>query len=48
MTRKFVGASLGLLVSTSLMGMLGRSITLKSRKGAGSTFTLNPPVKMEN
>jgi PAS domain S-box-containing protein len=45
LTRKFGGAGLGLSVSRALMEMLGGNISVASKVGSGSTFTLTLPAK---
>jgi signal transduction histidine kinase len=42
-TRQYGGAGLGLSICRRLANMLGGSITVESRIGAGSTFTLHVP-----
>jgi signal transduction histidine kinase len=45
-TRSYSGAGLGLAICRRLAGMLGGKITLQSKLGRGSTFTLNLPRKI--
>lgn len=44
-SRKYEGTGLGLTISRKLAKILGGSITVKSKKGEGSTFTLRIPLK---
>lgn len=44
-SRKYEGTGLGLTISRKLAKILGGSITVKSRKGEGSTFTIRLPLK---
>jgi CheY-like chemotaxis protein len=44
-TRKYGGTGLGLVICRKLAQLMGGSIELESREGAGSTFTLKFPAK---
>jgi signal transduction histidine kinase/PAS domain-containing protein len=46
-TRAFGGAGLGLAICRRLAGMLGGQITLQSKLGRGSTFTLMVPRSLD-
>jgi signal transduction histidine kinase len=46
-TRKFRGAGLGLSMVRDLLGHLGGTIEVQSESGAGSTFTIRLPVRVE-
>jgi signal transduction histidine kinase/HAMP domain-containing protein len=43
-TRRFGGTGLGLAISQRFMGLMHGRITARSRKGEGSTFTLEMPL----
>ena len=45
-TRKFGGTGLGLAISRRFCLMMGGDITVKSVEGAGSTFSIEMPVKV--
>ena len=45
-TRNFGGTGLGLPISKSLANIMGGDISVESKKGEGSTFTFNFPVKV--
>lgn len=45
-TRSFGGTGLGLTISRQLAELMGGSISVESREGAGSTFTLKLPFEL--
>jgi signal transduction histidine kinase len=46
-TRRFGGTGLGLALSQRLIGLMDGCITVESRKGEGSTFTVGIPILRE-
>jgi signal transduction histidine kinase len=46
-TRRFGGTGLGLALSQQFIGLMGGNITVTSRKGRGSTFTVHMPLLQE-
>src|SRR5688572_1066117 len=47
-TRKFGGTGLGLTISKSLAELMKGNLTVKSKIGGGSTFTLHIPLEVVN
>lgn len=46
-TRKYGGTGLGLTITKQLMGLMGGELTLASKEGVGSIFTLEIPVNAD-
>ena len=42
----FIGTGLGLTITKKLLNIMGGSISVKSKKNEGSTFTVNLPLKL--
>ncbi|MBW8035766.1 MAG: response regulator [Planctomycetes bacterium] len=47
-TRKYGGTGLGLSITSCLAGLLGGSLSLKSKEGGGSIFSLMIPVNFDS
>ena len=47
LTRKYGGAGMGLFVAKQLCDLMGASLAVESRDGAGSTFLVSLPGKID-